>query len=303
MKVLIAPNAFKGTLSPAAGARAMATVARRLGLKAVSLPIADGGDGLIEVLRCKYGGELKHRVVKNALGRPVQAEFLLLKRGRVAVIEMARASGLAALGGERNKPLAATSFGTGQLIGAALNAGARTIIVGLGGSACNDAGTGMASALGVKFYDRTGRELAVGVGPLAGLCSVDFSGLDTRISRARILAFCDVKNPLLGRCGSARVYGPQKGASPKQVRLMEKSLSRLCAVLKKEHGVDVARKPGGGAAGGLAAGLVAFLGAEIRNGAEEVLKLLEAEQMVKKADLVLTGEGKLDSQTRYGKAP
>lgn len=286
-----------------AAARAMAAAARRRGCKARLMPIADGGDGLIEALRFRHGGVLRVCRVKNAIGRAVRAEYLLLKNGRTAVVEMARASGLAALGGAKNKPMEASSFGTGQLIKAALAAGATKIIVGLGGSACNDAGTGMAAALGVKFYDSNGRQLPQGVGALARLEHVDFTGLAAKAKKAQILAFCDVDNPLLGKYGSARVYGPQKGATPRQVKEMEKVLARLCAVLKKERGLDIGHKPGGAAAGGVAAGLVAFLGAEIKNGAEEVLALLGAEAEVKKADLVLTAEGKLDRQTPYGKAP
>ena len=290
-------------MGPVAAARAMAAAARRRGFKARLMPIADGGDGLIEVLRFGHGGVLRARRVKNAVGRAVRAEYLFLKNGRTAVIEMARASGLTALLGAKNRPLEANSYGTGQLIKVALDAGATKIIVGLGGSACNDAGTGMAVALGVKFLDLKGKELPLGVAGLARLAHIDFSALEPKIKNAQILAFSDVRNPLLGKYGSARVYGPQKGATPRQVKEMEKALARLCAVLKKERGLDIGHRPGGAAAGGVAAGLAAFLGAEIRNGAEEVLALLGAEAEVKKADFVVTAEGKLDSQTPYGKAP
>ncbi|NLO91531.1 MAG: glycerate kinase [Elusimicrobia bacterium] len=302
MRILLAPNAFKGTIGPLAAARALGAAAAKAGHLPALMPISDGGDGLTEALAFGLGGRRRTRLVKNALGRGVRASYLLLAGGK-AVIEMAQASGLAALGGEKNKPMSASSCGTGELIRAALDDGARSIIVGLGGSACNDAGTGMAAALGVKFYDASGRELAPGTGPLRRLAKIDFSGLDPRIAKIRITAFTDVRNPLLGPLGSARVYGPQKGATSAQVAEMEKALVRLCAVLGKQGLEPMGRKPGGAAAGGVAAGLAVFLGAELKCGAGEVLELLGAEQRVSRADLVVTGEGRLDEQTAFGKAP
>ena len=289
-------------MGPLAAARALGAAARKLGHRPELMPIADGGDGLIEAVRFGRGGKFRTRFVENALGRRVRARYLLLKDG-TAVIEMAQASGLAALRGEKNRPLEASSFGTGQLIGAALDDGARTVVVGLGGSACNDAGTAMAAALGIKFYDASHRLLPPGAGALRRLAAVDFSGLDPRILKTRILAFGDVRNPLLGPLGSARVYGPQKGASPAQVAEMEKGLIRLCKVLGNQGLASIGRRPGGAAAGGVAAGLVAFLGADLKNGAAEVLAMLDAGERVRSADLVVTGEGRLDGQTAFGKAP
>ena len=303
MRVLVAPNAFKSCIGASAAAEALARGFRRAGASSVDLmPVADGGDGLVEVLLAVRGGRVRRACVTGPFGTPVRSSFALLKDGS-AVIEIARASGLALCRGMRLRPMTATSRGIGELVSRALECGARKIYVGLGGSATNDGGAGMASALGVRFLDARGRELPYGAGALARLSAIDLSGVDRRLSGISVFALTDVRNPLLGPRGSARVYGPQKGASPAQVEVMEKALSTYARVIRRDTGIAVGRVPGSAAAGGIAAGLMAFCGAEIADGAALVLKMCGAEQRIRRADLVVTGEGSFDRQTLFGKAP
>lgn len=303
MRVLAAPNAFKGSLSCIEAARAFAEGARRAlpGVAIELLPVSDGGDGLLDALQKARGGKRVRVPVHGPFNEKRCATFALLKNGD-AIVEMARASGLA-LNGARRDPLGATSRGTGELIAAAISRGARRVIVGLGGSATNDGGAGMAQALGAKLLDADGRELELGAASLLNLARINAADLRGKLKGVKVIAVSDVTNPLLGPKGSARVYGPQKGASPAHVRLLEKALSRYAAVIKRDLGVSVAEAPGAGAAGGLGAGLVAFLGAELVPGAEWVLEELSAEKKLKASAAVLTGEGKLDRTSFYGKAP
>lgn len=304
-RILVAPNAFKGCLSAARAADAMARGARRAAPGAVidRMPISDGGDGLMEVLLAHLGGRRVSLTVTGPLGRPRRAAYALLAGRREAVIEMAQASGLARLPPGELDALGATSFGTGELVADALRRGARRVLVGMGGAASNDGGAGAAQALGARLLDRAGRDLPFGAAALERLDRVDASGIEPLLRGAEILAVSDVRNPLLGRFGSARVYGPQKGATPAMVRRLEKALGRYARVLKRDLGRDVAGLPGAGAAGGLGAGLAAFLGAELVPGAELVLERLGARKRVASASLVLTGEGRLDFQSFFGKAP
>ncbi len=307
-RVLIAPNAFKGSLSAGAAARLIARGLRRVlpGVRLDLMPVSDGGDGLMEVLLARVGGLRVFRPALDALGRPGRVPFALLDDGS-AVVEMARASGIARLGGAKLDPLGATSFGTGQLIGAALRRlGGRRgslLVVGMGGSASSDGGAGMAQALGARLLDPGGRDLPRGAEALLRLERIDASPLRGLLGGARVLGVSDVINPLLGPKGSARVYGPQKGAGPAQVRLLEKALLRYARILRRDLGVEAGSLPGGGAAGGLGAGLGAFLGARLQPGAAWVLERLDARRRIREADLVVTGEGRLDAQSFYGKAP
>ncbi|MBU2572594.1 MAG: glycerate kinase [Elusimicrobia bacterium] len=305
MRILIAPNAFKGSLSPLEASRAMSDGVKAAlpGAKVRMLPVSDGGDGLMEVIVHHAGGRIFKTRVRDPNGRVRPARFAVLSDGRTAVVEMAEASGLALLEGRRLIPLKATSFGTGELIRAALKKGATQIIVGLGGSATNDGGAGAAQALGVMLYDAQGKSLGAGVGQLLRLSGIDTRGIDPGLKRAGITGVSDVKNPLLGKYGSARVYGPQKGASKKEVRIMGRALLRYSHILKSQLGKDVGHMPGGGAAGGLAAGLAAFFDARLVRGADYVLELLGARSEIEMSDLVITGEGKLDFQSFFGKAP
>lgn len=268
----------------------------------MALPIADGGDGLIDCLLYGLGGKRVRVTVKGPLGARRKAVFALLRDG-TAVVEMAQASGLALIPKERRDALGATSYGTGQLIAAAADRGARRIVVGLGGSAANDGGAGMAQALGARLLDKHGRELPLGAEALLGLSRIEWGSLKRTMRGVRVLAVSDVANPLLGPRGSAVVFGPQKGASPAQVRILAKALQRYAQRLREDLGRDVAGLPGAGAAGGLGAGLLAFLSARLVPGADWLLKELGAGASLRRADFVLTGEGRLDETSFYGKAP
>jgi glycerate kinase len=267
------------------------------------VPIADGGEGTVEALVLATGGRLIAQEVAGPLGDPVTAYWGLLGDGETAVIEMAAASGLTLVPKKKRDPRITSTYGTGQLVKAALATGVRTLIIGIGGSATNDGGTGMMRALGAKFLDAAGRELPDGGAALAHLASMDLSGMDSRLAQTRILVACDVNNPLCGPRGATAVYGPQKGASAEMVVELDRALANFAAVAKATTGKDVAECPGAGAAGGLGAGLLFFTAAALRPGVEIVLEATGFASIVRKADLVITGEGNTDFQTAHGKAP
>jgi glycerate 2-kinase len=305
MKIVIAPNAFKESAGPAVACRAIAAGVGRVYPQAeiVLKPIADGGDGTAEALVEATGGKWVACRVDDPLGRPIDAAFGMLGDGRTAVVEMATASGLKLLLPAERNPLHTTTRGTGQLIRAAIEAGAKRIIVGMGGSATVDGGVGAAEVFGYEFLDSKGKRLADGGGSLIDL--VRIKNADPPVSMKDIVfkAASDVENPLLGKTGAARVYGPQKGATPEMVEQLEAGLSRLAARIKDDLGCDVAEMIGAGAAGGLGAGLIAFFGAKIIPGADLVLEAVGLAEALAGADLVITGEGRLDSSTAYGKGP
>lgn len=302
MHILIAPNAFKNSLSAAASAEAVLTGLNRSGLlfTAECFPIADGGDGTGFLIVERLGGRWVLCPVHDALGRPVMVSFGLIDDGRTAVIEMADASGIRLLERGELSPLVATSYGTGELIRAALDSGAREIILGVGGSATVDGGAGILRALGARFLDRDGLEL---MGSLADLERLDLLGIDPRIRECRIMVLCDVENELLGVVGAAAVFGPQKGALPADVPVLEASLRRLADVVFLETGRTIGSVKYGGAAGGVAAGLYGLLDAELVNGIDHFLRLTGFEERLQLADLVITGEGSIDEQTLQGKGP
>jgi glycerate 2-kinase len=305
MKIIVAPNAFKGCLSASEAARAMAAGIHRAfpGVEIVPVPVADGGDGLVDVSVEALGGELRHVSVTGPLFAPVDAPFCYVERNRFAAVEMALASGLALMPPDRRDPTLTTTLGTGQLIAAALDLGVSRIGVGIGGSATTDGGIGMASALGVRFLDADGSDVRPAGSDLGRIRRIDVSNLDPRVRDVRIEAVCDVDNPLCGPNGAAYVYGPQKGATPDQVRLLDEGLANLADVIEGDLGIKVRELPGAGAAGGLGAGLHAFLGAELKRGVDLVLDLVGLDAKLAGADLVLTGEGQIDFQTAFGKAP
>ena len=305
MKIVIAPNAFKGSLSAADAAEAMAMGAGRACPEAeiVLVPVADGGDGLVDVAVRAMGGERRRVTVSGPRRQPVEAEICHVASERVVAVEMALASGLALLSETERDPTLTTTFGTGELIRAALDLGATRIVVGIGGSATNDGGIGMAEALGIRFLDAAGTALP-GIGAsLAAVADIDMSGLDPRIRAATIEVVCDVDNPLCGPNGAACIYGPQKGATPEQAASLDQGLTNLAGVINERLGVDVIDMPGAGAAGGLGAGLHAFLGASLRKGIDVIIGLVGLREKLDHADLVLTGEGRIDEQTAFGKAP
>jgi glycerate kinase len=305
MKIVLAPNALKGCLTATEAVEAMARgVARACPAAEIAcVPVADGGDGLADVLVNALRGETLTVTVTGPRGDPVSASFCHVPACRLAAIEMATASGLALLDRHRLNPLLTTTRGTGELIAAALDLGVSHLIVGTGGSATNDGGIGMATALGVRFLDGSGNPVEPVGGALATIQRIDPGGLDPRLAGVRIEAICDVDNPLLGERGAAFVYGPQKGATPAQVRKLDAGLAHLAAVIERDLGLDVRELPGAGAAGGLGAGLKAFLDAELRRGVDLVLDLVGLEAHLHGADLVLTAEGQIDFQTAFGKAP
>jgi glycerate kinase len=305
MRIIVAPDSFKGSLSALEAARAMARGIRAVFPEAevIELPIADGGEGTVEALVAATGGTLRHAEVRGPLGDPVRAAWGVLGDGRTAVIEMAAASGLTLVPEGRRDPRVADTFGAGELVKAALDAGLRRLVLGIGGSATNDGGTGLARALGARFLDGAGGDLPGGGAALARLGRVDLGGLDPRLAGAELLVACDVDNPLCGPRGASAVYGPQKGATPEVVRELDAALEVFARVARRETGRDVADVPGAGAAGGLGAGLLFFTPARLRPGVEIVLEAVDFETRVRGADLVFTGEGRTDAQTAMGKAP
>lgn len=304
MKILIAPGAFKHSLTARATAEAIARGLRRSGLEAelVLLPIADGGNGTLDAFLAGGGRRMLTPAV-DPLGRPITAAYALLDGGETAVIEMALASGLELLRPGELSPLLATTYGIGQLLMAALEAGAKRFIVGMGGSATVDGGAGCLQALGVRLLDTYGQDVPLGGGGLYNIYTIDTAGVDPRWNAVEVIIASDVDNPALGDQGAAAMFGPQKGAGPHEVRLLESGLRHFFTKVRDQLGVDVLDVPGGGAAGAFSAGLMAFLGGRIESGVDLVLAFNGFDQQVQDADLVITGEGQMDAQTVHGKGP
>ena len=305
MKIVIAPQSFKGSLSAMEAARAIAkgVLAAEPQAEIVLLPVADGGDGTLNALVDSTNGQVFRSIVTGPLGRAVEAPWGVMGDGQTAVIEMAQASGLVLVPSKRRNPLFSTTRGTGQIIREALDKGYSRIIVGLGGSATNDAGAGMATALGVRFLDAQGRPLRDGGAALAQLARIDLSQLHPALESAQVIGATDVTNPLCGPAGASAVYGPQKGASPEMVNQLDRALTNFARVVREELGRDVSEQPRAGAAGGLGAGLMAFAQAELTSGIDMVCQVLEFDRHLEGADLVITGEGRADLSTIYDKAP
>lgn len=307
MRVLVAPDKFKGTLSAEQAARAIATGWRRErpGDELDLAPMADGGEGTLDALVAALGGEIRRLRVSGPLGDPVEAAFGLVEAagGRTGIVELARASGLQLVAESRRDALRATTRGAGELLLAAAREGIAEALVCIGGSATTDGGAGLASALGVRFLDEAGSPIGDGGAALLSLARVDVTGLAREVRGLRVTVASDVDNPLVGPRGAAHVYSPQKGASPEQVLLLDRALAHYAAVVHRDLGIDVRNLPGAGAAGGSGAGLIAFLGAHLRPGVEVVMEALGLAARVAAADLVLTGEGRLDESSFSGKVP
>lgn len=302
MHILIVPDSFKGSLSSIEAAQCIDTGFRRVfsGCTSGLLPVADGGEGTVEALVAGAGGQIVTATVSDPLGRPVEAQFGLLEDGW-AVIEMAQASGLPLLAPQERNPGRTSTYGTGQLIRAALDRGCRHMLIGIGGSATNDGGAGMAAALGVRFLDSGSALLPPGGLALADLAQIDLTQLDPRIRDTEFVVASDVTNPLCGSNGASAVYGPQKGASPQQVVALDEALAHYATLLATTCGLDVANLPGAGAAGGLGAGLMAFCSARLRPGIDVIFERLGLEAQIARADLILTGEGRVDATSANGK--
>ena len=305
MRVLIAPDSFKDCLT---APQVIHAISRGL-LKVqpetqiIGKPVSDGGEGLLQTLIDNLEGRYVESVVNDPLMRPLSAKLGILDQQATAVIEMAQASGIELLSQSERNPMLTTSYGTGQLISKALDEGFRKLIIGIGGSATNDGGVGMAQALGVKLLDASAQPIAAGGAGLAQLQTIDIETLDPRISDCQIQVACDVKNPLTGDSGASAVYGPQKGATEQMVETLDQNLTHLASLILEFLDKDISDIPGAGAAGGLGAGLVAFLDAELVPGFDIVASMLDLENEVANADLVITAEGKIDQQTKFGKAP
>ncbi|WP_312282487.1 glycerate 2-kinase [Pseudescherichia sp.] len=305
MKIVIAPDSYKESLSATEVAQAIEKGFREIFPDAhyVSVPVADGGEGTVEAMIAATQGAEHTASVTGPLGERVDARWGMSGDGHTAFIEMAAASGLALVPPELRNPLITTSRGTGELILHALDHGARNIIIGIGGSATNDGGAGMVQALGAKLCDANGTEIGHGGGSLMSLNTIDISGLDPRLASCTLRVACDVTNPLTGEQGASRIFGPQKGATDAQIVELDNNLSHYADVIKKSLRVDVKEVPGAGAAGGMGAALMAFLGAELRSGIEIVTQALNLEEHIHDCTLVVTGEGRIDSQSIHGKVP
>ncbi|RKQ41532.1 glycerate kinase [Enterobacter sp. R1(2018)] len=305
MKIVIAPDSWKESLSALEVATQIEAGFREIFPAAsyVKLPVADGGEGTVEAMVAATEGSLVEVNVTGPLGRPVAAFYGLSGDGECAFIEMAAASGLEQVPLAERNPLLTTSWGTGELIRHALDGGVKHIIIGIGGSATNDGGIGMVQALGAKLLNERGEQLGYGGGELEHLASVDISELDKRLRDCRIEVACDVTNPLTGDEGASAVFGPQKGATPAMVKQLDDALGHYAKIIARDLDIDVLKMAGGGAAGGMGAALYAFCGAELRRGIEIVTEALELDKVVRDADLVITGEGRIDSQSIHGKVP
>lgn len=304
MNIIVAPDSFKGSLTAAEAADAIVQGVRDVMPEAeiVSIPLADGGEGTVEALALATRGRILQAEVTGPMGDPVEASYGMLGDDVTGVVEMAQAAGLSLVPAQKRNPLLATTYGVGELMRAALDEGCRRLIVGLGGSATSDGGAGMAQALGVRLLSGDGGDLKRGAAALMSLERIDTSGRDPRVEETTIYAASDVTNPLCGPEGAAAVYGPQKGADGQMVRRLDEALAHFAEVVERDLVIDVREMSGAGAAGGLGAGLVALCGAEIRSGPSLVLELLGFEEYLEAADLVLTGEGKVDRQIEFGKA-
>lgn len=305
MKVVLAPNSFKGSLDAvgvaAAMKRGILTVAADVVV--VEAPMADGGEGTVTAVTRATGGTMRSVWVTGPLGKPVQAYYGITDGGRTAVMEMAAAAGLPLVPDDLRDPLVTTTRGVGEMIVDAARQGIRRIVIGIGGSATNDGGAGMAQALGATLLDADGRPLGPGGEELSRLAHVSLDSMLPEVRGLEVQVACDVDNPLYGPRGASAVYGPQKGATPHKVEILDKALRRFAEVIERDLGMDVAAVPGAGAAGGLGAGLMIFLGARLVSGTELVSDVVRLAGMVKGAALVITGEGKMDRQTLMGKVP
>lgn len=304
MKIVIAPDSYKGSLTALEACNAM----KRGVLKAVpdaeiiTVPMADGGEGTTRSLVDSLGGTIIECNVKNPLGVPIKASYGILSDG-TAVIEMAEASGLTLIGTEERNPMSSTSYGTGELIKDALDRGCRNFILGIGGSATNDGGAGMAQALGFELLDRNGCQIPFGGVGLAELDGINQSSADRRLRESCFTIACDVNNPLCGENGASSVFGPQKGATPEMIAILDRNLSHFADIIERDMGVQVKDIPGAGAAGGIGAGMLAFLNATLKRGVEIVIDAVMLKEKLTGADFVITGEGGCDFQTVQGKTP
>ncbi len=305
MKVIIAPQAFKGTLSVFEVGHAIEKGVQSAlpGAKTRFIPISDGGDGFMDVLLHQHPGIRIQQTVTGPVGDQIEAEWGIFEDSRTAVFELAQFAGLAMISPEYRDPLTATTRGLGEGLRSALDKGIRDFVIGIGGSCTNDAGTGIVEAFGGRFLDANGHSLPGGGASLEKLETIDLERLDPRIAVSKLVVACDVKNPMTGQEGASLVYSPQKGACPSEAKQLERALQRFVEVVHRQYGIDLNAIKGSGAAGGTAGGLHALLNAELTSGIDLVLEHMAFDEHLNNADLVVTGEGKMDAQTIYGKGP
>jgi len=305
MKIVVAPDSFKGSISAKDAALSIKRGILKVykDIDVVCIPMADGGEGTVQPMVDATGGKIIYTKVHGPMFREVDAFYGILGDGKTAVIEMAAASGLPLVSDDEKDPMTASTYGTGELIKHALDNDCERIIIGVGGSATNDGGQGMAKALGISFLDKQGNDIGYGGGSLDRLYSIDVSGMDERINKCEVILACDVENPLCGPTGATYVFGPQKGVKDGMLEILDKNLEHFAKTIKATLDIDIKDYPGAGAAGGLGGGAMAFLNAKIRKGVDIVIDMVGLEEHVKNADLVITGEGMIDYQTQYGKTP
>ena len=304
-RVVVASDSFKGCLTSLQVADAVEAGVKSVypSCEVVKLSVADGGEGTVQALSDAMNGEIVSILVKDPLGREVSASYAMIREKETAVIEVSAASGLTLLSPQERNPLAASSYGSGQIISDALSRGCRNFLMCIGGSAVNDAGMGMLSALGFRFLDEEGNRLEGSGADMSEVCDVDLSQVDPALGEAVFTVACDVDSPFCGTQGAAYVFAPQKGASPEQVKILDEGMSHFASVMKKLTGIDVINIPGAGAAGGIGGAMASFLGAELKSGAEMVLDAVCFDEVLSDTDMVITGEGCLDGQTMTGKLP
>lgn len=305
MKIVIAPDSFKESLSALQVAEAIETGMKQIlpDAEYIKVPMADGGEGTVQSLADALGGKIITVSVTDPLGGKCQASFAISGDGQTAVIEMASASGLHLVPPDKRNPLYTTSYGTGEVIREALNLGVKKIILGIGGSATNDGGAGMLQALGVELLDEKGQPIGRGGASLAQLHRVNLANIDARLKNVAIEVACDVDNPLCGERGASAVFGPQKGATPEMVIQLDKALAHFAEISLRDTNIDIAHRAGTGAAGGMGGGLLLLPQIELRSGVQIVIDAVKLAEKVRDADLVITGEGRMDKQSIYGKTP
>lgn len=305
MKIVLAPDSFKESMTAKEVCQEIEKGLKKIlkNIECIPVPMADGGEGTTQSLVDATNGEFFTIDVTGPLGDVVKARFGILGDKKTAIIEMAQASGLELVPREKRNPMITTTYGTGELIKKALEKGVSTILIGIGGSATNDGGAGMFQALGGKLLDKNGNDIGFGGGELSKLDRIDISNLDSRIKDIEIIVACDVQNPLTGKNGASHIFGKQKGANEEEREILDKNLKHFAEIIRKDIGKDVENIAGAGAAGGLGAGLMAFLSAKLKKGVEIVIEYSELEKKIQGADLVITGEGSIDGQTRFGKTP
>jgi glycerate kinase len=305
MNILIAPDSFKESLSAAEVCRFIESGIKNtlFNTNIISIPLSDGGEGFVQSIINATNGSLIKVKAHDPLMRSIDAEYGILSDNETAIIEMTKVSGLELLSSKEKNPWTTTTYGTGELIRDALNKACKKLIIGIGGSATNDGGAGMIEALGGKLLTTNRKLIDKGGGALQQLATIDLTNLDKRLSECKVLVACDVTNPLLGKNGASFVFARQKGANSEMIKLLEENLSHYTNIIQQEIGKDISDVPGAGAAGGLGAGLMAFLNAELKPGFDIIRNILNLDEYIKKADLIFTGEGKVDFQTQFGKTP